>query len=195
MKKSLKAAADAQKQATVAFAGDETNHAGTQQAHVIVQASIPISEEEKRFIQLLHQDLEKINAKFMEREEDAVIKLQHLVDKKSSINSNKEAESLRAAFVDFHGEMVLLLHWSLINYAGVIKILKKHDKLLGKHAQRAGLNNILRQPFTSTESISRLVREAEANVQSLTEDRVINFDEASELIQEERGNDESTLAK
>jgi hypothetical protein len=26
------------------------------------------------------------------------------------------------------GEMVLLLHWSLLNYAAVVKILKKHGK-------------------------------------------------------------------
>ncbi len=26
------------------------------------------------------------------------------------------------------GEMVLLLHWSLLNYAGVVKILKKHGE-------------------------------------------------------------------
>ncbi len=27
------------------------------------------------------------------------------------------------------GEMVLLLHWSLLNYAAVVKILKKHGEL------------------------------------------------------------------
>lgn len=33
--------------------------------------------------------------------------------------------------VDFHGELVLMLHWSLVNYAAVAKILKKHDKMTG----------------------------------------------------------------
>ena len=27
------------------------------------------------------------------------------------------------------GEMVLLLHWSMLNYAGVVKILKKHGEI------------------------------------------------------------------
>lgn len=27
------------------------------------------------------------------------------------------------------GEMVLLLHWSMLNYAAVVKILKKHGEL------------------------------------------------------------------
>jgi hypothetical protein len=29
------------------------------------------------------------------------------------------------------GSCILLLHWSLLNYAAVAKILKKHDKLTG----------------------------------------------------------------
>jgi hypothetical protein len=38
---------------------------------------------------------------------------------------------LRAALVDVHGQLVLLLHWSLLNCAALLKILKKHDKLCG----------------------------------------------------------------
>lgn len=33
------------------------------------------------------------------------------------------------------GEMVLLLHWSLLNYAAVVKILKKHGKHLPEQQQ------------------------------------------------------------
>lgn len=29
---------------------------------------------------------------------------------------------LKASLVDFHGEMVLLLHWSLLNYAAVVRV-------------------------------------------------------------------------
>jgi hypothetical protein len=51
--------------------------------------------------------------------------------------------------------------------AGVAKILKKRDKILGGHAQRAYLNSILHQPFTSTENISKLVKMAEEAVRTL----------------------------
>ena len=35
------------------------------------------------------------------------------------------------------GELVLLLHWSTLNVAGLIKILKKHDKVHKNHILRA----------------------------------------------------------
>lgn len=47
--------------------------------------------------------------------------------------------------VDFHGELVLLLHWSLVNYAAVAKILKKHDKLTGSRLRAPVLASVLHQ--------------------------------------------------
>lgn len=52
--------------------------------------------------------------------------------------------------------------------AGVLKIIKKRDKLLGKRNQKDILNRILNQPFTSTDRISRLVKQAEEAVRTLT---------------------------
>jgi SPX domain protein involved in polyphosphate accumulation len=43
------------------------------------------------------------------------------------------------------GEMVLLLHWSLLNYAAVVKILKKHDKRSGLLLRAPYLANVLQQ--------------------------------------------------
>lgn len=156
-----------------------------------------MTEEEKEFIQMLQADVDRINTHFMEREEEAVIKLQALIDRRESLEgrqhefpaSPSSSESMRAAFIDFHGEMVLLLHWSLVNYAGIVKILKKHDKLLGGHAQKIYLQNVLQQPFTSTENISKLVREAEAQVQSLgikQESKYATADEENVNRQEKR---------
>ncbi|KAI7841035.1 hypothetical protein COHA_005263 [Chlorella ohadii] len=80
-----------------------------------------------------------------------------------------ELEQLRSEMVDFHGELVLLLHWSLVNYAAVAKILKKHDKLTGSRLRAPVLASVLHQPFLSTESISQLVKAAERHVQELTQ--------------------------
>ena len=79
--------------------------------------------------------------------------------------------SIRSRFVDLHGELVLLLHWSIMNYAGTLKILKKHDKLLGGHTQQDLLGTILRMPFTSTASVARLASDAEGFVQKLGGER------------------------
>ena len=99
---------------------------------------------EKEFIRVLYDDVDRINSYFMEVEEDCVIKLQCLRDsyeeecpkkKKQGMSeeewlSSPEMRKIRSQFIDLHGELVLLLHWSIVNYAGILKILKKHDKLL-----------------------------------------------------------------
>lgn len=43
------------------------------------------------------------------------------------------------------GEMVLLLHWSFLNYAAVTKILKKHDKRTGRQLKDQYLAHALQQ--------------------------------------------------
>jgi SPX domain protein involved in polyphosphate accumulation len=50
---------------------------------------------------------------------------------------------LRAHCVDLHGELVLLLHWSLLNFAAVLKIVKKHDKLNTGRNLRAAISRVI----------------------------------------------------
>ncbi|KAL4438992.1 hypothetical protein ABPG77_006929 [Micractinium sp. CCAP 211/92] len=128
-----------------------------------------VAEEDREFIQTLNEDLSRINSYFMEREEEAVIRLRALQDARADAGgSPDQLDRLRSEMVDFHGELVLLLHWSLVNYAAVAKILKKHDKLTGSRLRAPVLASVLHQPFLSTESISQLVKEAERDVQELT---------------------------
>jgi SPX domain protein involved in polyphosphate accumulation len=136
---------------------------------------------EKEFIRVLYDDVDRINSYFMEVEEDCVIKLQCLRDsyeeecpkkKKQGMSeeewlSRPEMRKIRSQFIDLHGELVLLLHWSIVNYAGILKILKKHDKLLGGHAQKDLVGSILRQPFVSTGGITKLAQSAEVYVKKL----------------------------
>jgi len=53
--------------------------------------------------------------------------------------------------VDFHGEMLLLVHWSILAYTGLVKILKKHHKRTGLLVRAPHLDNLAGQPFCSTE--------------------------------------------
>jgi SPX domain protein involved in polyphosphate accumulation len=136
---------------------------------------------EKEFIRVLYDDVDRINSYFMEVEEDCVIKLQCLRDsyeeecpkkKKQGMSeeewlSSPEMRKIRSQFIDLHGELVLLLHWSIVNYAGILKILEKHDKLLGGHAQKDLVGSILRQPFVSTGGITKLAQSAEVYVKKL----------------------------
>lgn len=53
--------------------------------------------------------------------------------------------------MDFHGEMLLLVHWSILAYTGMVKILKKHHKRTGLLVRAPHLDNLAAQPFCSTE--------------------------------------------
>ena len=55
------------------------------------------------------------------------------------------------SYVDFHGEMLLLVHWSILAYTGLVKILKKHHKRTGLLVRAPHLDNLLSQPFCSVE--------------------------------------------
>lgn len=47
--------------------------------------------------------------------------------------------------LQFHGSCIMLMHWSLLNYAAVAKILKKHDKRTGLLLRAPYLSNVLQQ--------------------------------------------------
>lgn len=144
-------------------------------------ASMDLSAEEADFIHLLNAELEKFNTFFIEKEEEYVIRLQELKERceklkeRSSLSASQVSESsldeeminIRKDIVNFHGEMVLLENYSSLNYTGLVKILKKHDKRTGALLRMPFIRNVLHQPFFTTELLSKLVRECEMNLQSL----------------------------
>ncbi|GMH34001.1 hypothetical protein BSKO_01835 [Bryopsis sp. KO-2023] len=118
-----------------------------------------LSPEETRFIKALNEELSKLNGYFKDREGKVVVRLQGLENELRQVEKGKsrtELGSLKAAFIDFHGEIVMLLHWGLLNYAAVNKILKKHDKLTGVSLRGPYLDAVYRQPFLCTEPLARL---------------------------------------
>jgi len=124
-----------------------------------------LSAEERHFISMLNQEICKFNRFFMDREEDLVIQLQSLSEDLEAAHlvptGGSELTQLQTQLVEFHGSCILLLHWSLLNYAAVAKILKKHDKRTGVLLRAPYLSGVLHQPFNSTSIMSRLVRRAE----------------------------------
>lgn len=64
---------------------------------------------------------------------------------------------------------MLLLHWGLLNYAAVTKILKKHDKQTGVALRTPYLEAVLKQPFYSTDLLGRLAKRVANIVEQLVE--------------------------
>ncbi|XP_078431273.1 SPX domain protein 3 [Wolffia australiana] len=121
------------------------------------------------FVRLLHSEVDKINAFFLEREEDLVIRHKELLDKIAAGGDSPQAADLtrtRRSIVDLHGEMVLLLNYSAINYTALAKIMKKYDKRTGERRRPVFIEGVLAQPFFATELVSGLVKDCELAMES-----------------------------
>ncbi|XP_076941748.1 SPX domain-containing protein 4-like [Bidens hawaiensis] len=133
------------------------------------------------FVRILNEELDKFNDFYVDKEEEFVIRFQELkqrieqVKEKSSkdgvftseIEFSDEMMAIRRDFVTIHGEMVLLKNYSSLNFAGIIKILKKYDKRTGGLLRVHFTQLALRQPFFTTEPLTRLVHECEENLDLL----------------------------
>lgn len=143
--------------------------------------SRPLVELHEWFVRILNEELEKFNDFYVDKEEEFVIRFQMLkerIDKvmeksckdgviTSESEFSEEIMDIRKDFVTIHGEMVLLKNYSSLNFAGLIKILKKYDKRTGELLRLPFTQVALDQPFFTTEPLTRLVRECEANLELL----------------------------
>ncbi|KAJ0232470.1 SPX domain-containing protein 2 [Hirschfeldia incana] len=126
------------------------------------------TKEELDFIRLLEEELEKFNSFFVEKEEEYIIRLKELKDQVAKANnSNEEMISIKREIVDFHGEMVLLMNYSALNYTGLAKILKKYDKRTGALIRLPFIQKVLQEPFFTTDLLNTFVKECEAMLDRL----------------------------
>lgn len=138
----------------------------------------PLPAEEAQFVAEIDAETEKINAFFLDQEEEFIIRhreLQNHIERALGRGRPRPAPALHEAevaairreIVNFHGVMVLLLNYSSINYIGLAKILKKYDKRTGAMLRLAVMESVLQQPFFKTETVSHLVRECESLMEAV----------------------------
>ncbi|CAL5340246.1 unnamed protein product [Camellia sinensis] len=98
----------------------------------MMNGSLEFGKAEAEFMYLLNNEIEKFNSFFMEQEEDFVIRhkeLQQRIERVTEIwgpngsqplemDYKEEMGKIRKEIVNFHGEMVLLMNYSNINYTG-----------------------------------------------------------------------------
>lgn len=150
-------------------------------APATLNISLHYGKAEAEFMYLLNAEIDKFNAFFMEQEEDFVIRHKELAQRiKKGVDRWGESGSepsetvlkeqmakIRKDIVNFHGEMVLLINYSNINYTGVAKILKKYDKRTGGVVRLPFIQKVLQQPFFTTDLISKLVKDCETTIESV----------------------------
>lgn len=114
-------------------------------------ASDTLTEEETEFVQALSDTLNQLNDTYIEKEENSVIRVERLESELAVATTPEQLNELHKQFVDFHGEVLLLVHWSILAYTATVKILKKHHKRTGLLVKAPQLGNLLSQPFCSTD--------------------------------------------
>ncbi|XP_021298380.1 SPX domain-containing protein 1-like isoform X2 [Herrania umbratica] len=114
------------------------------------------------FTLLLDRELHKVNAFYIDKEEDYVISFRELQIRAENLNGDEENLELLKDILDFHAEMVMLLHFSVTNFTGLVKIVKKHKKKAGASVYSPYMPRVLQQPFFSTDLLYNLIRGCEA---------------------------------
>ncbi|PHT29574.1 SPX domain-containing protein 4 [Capsicum baccatum] len=148
------------------------------------------------FVRILNEELDKFNDFYVDKEEEFIIRLQELKERIERVKEKSgkdgaitkdgefsdEVMGIRKDFVAIHGEMVLLKNYSSLNFAGLVKILKKFDKRTGRLLRLPFTQLALDQPFFVTEPLNRLVRECEENLELLfpLEAEVVESDATAE---------------
>ncbi|KAJ4767719.1 SPX domain-containing protein 3 [Rhynchospora pubera] len=101
-----------------------------------ISAAHPSTKAEAQFVELLNSEIEKFNSFFIEQEEEFIIRQRELQDRIEKLGERfepsdaeyaAEMAQTRKDIVNFHGEMVLLINYSNVNYTGLAKILKKYE--------------------------------------------------------------------
>ncbi|XP_050220525.1 SPX domain-containing protein 1-like [Mercurialis annua] len=148
-----------------------------------------VTKEVIDFIRVLEDEMEKFNSFIVEKEEDFVIKWKELQDgAKKAKDSNEELMRIGREIVDFHGEMVLLENYSALNYTGLVKILKKYDKLSGALVRLPFIEKVMQQPFYKTHVLNKLVKQCEVTLdQIFSKNELCTAHEATEEEEEVGG--------
>ncbi|XVE52197.1 hypothetical protein DITRI_Ditri02bG0103700 [Diplodiscus trichospermus] len=124
--------------------------------------------QDMRFTLLLDRELDKINSFYIDKEEDYIIRFREMEIMAENLNGYVEMVQVQKEILDFHSEMVMLLHYSVINFAGLIKIVKKHKKRIGGSVYSSQMPRVQQQPFFSTDLLYNLIKGCEAILDRLS---------------------------
>lgn len=66
-----------------------------------------------------------------------------------------ERMALHSQVLTLHGQTLLMLHWSMLAYTGLVKIMKKYHKRTGQLLNAPDMSDLLSHPFCCTEVLPR----------------------------------------
>eukprot|EP01024_Parvocaulis_polyphysoides_P011054 TRINITY_DN13892_c0_g1_i3.p1 TRINITY_DN13892_c0_g1~~TRINITY_DN13892_c0_g1_i3.p1 ORF type:complete len:261 (-),score=29.57 TRINITY_DN13892_c0_g1_i3:201-983(-) len=145
-----------------------------------------VQKKQDEFVQAVYNDVDRSNDLFVEQEEMAIIHMTSLDDEYRTLTPSHPLEEIFQLKLDYECQrtnLVLLLHWVLLSFAGIAKILKKYDKLVGSNFLAMFLETISRQPFYSTTYISQYLLVCSERIDELKS--LLNNDQRGVLVVEQ----------
>lgn len=156
------------------------------------------SRTEFDFIELLNPELVKFNAFFGAKQEEYIVRqkeLQERIEKvRNTVDPSSKYDMIKVCHdaVKFHGEMVLLENYSILNFTGLVKITKKYDKRTGGISRLAFIQKVLEQPFFTMDLLFKLVKQCEETLHNLISSSEEEEEGTEEETEEEEGTEDET---
>ncbi|KAI3743631.1 hypothetical protein L1987_61341 [Smallanthus sonchifolius] len=124
--------------------------------------SVADEKEIDTFVTLCQEQIDKFNNFVLDKQEWYIIIIEVLEGNLvAAKDSNQELMKVGRDLADLHGEIILVLNYIALNYIGLVKILKKHDKLSGALLRVPFIQKVLNEPFYDTNTLNGLVKKCE----------------------------------
>ncbi|KAI3677340.1 hypothetical protein L1987_86965 [Smallanthus sonchifolius] len=145
------------------------------------------------FVQLCHEQIAKFNNFVLDKQEWYIIIIKVLEGNLvAAKDSNQELMKVGRDLADLHGEIILLLNYIALNYIGLVKILKKHDKLSGALLRVPFIQKVINEPFYDTNTLNSLVKKCETmlvQLFSIDKQRVSSTSASTSVKEDELSNE------
>lgn len=129
------------------------------------------SMDEKNFFRTLHGEMNKISEFFILEQRQIIGSMasidrqyQTLVDQRSKVGHIDESAKIMcmASCVNLYKELLLLENFAILNYCGISKILKKHDKWTQYTTREKFLRQVVsKTPFATYQPLLQMINQLE----------------------------------
>ncbi|KDO24229.1 hypothetical protein SPRG_09865 [Saprolegnia parasitica CBS 223.65] len=147
--------------------------------------SIRESVNEMNFFRTLRADMAKIADFFVKTQQRYGDLLGHLETHFKAFEQARDANQdtktqIMGACVALFKEMLLLENFALINYSGISKILKKHDKWTGYNTRTKFVEQVLnKQPFATYSQLLTMIHRVETIFMDATGSTITQHDDST----------------
>ncbi|KAJ0394480.1 hypothetical protein P43SY_007397 [Pythium insidiosum] len=148
--------------------------------------SIRTSPDEMNFFRTLRSEIKKIGDFFVREQGAYISRVKAIEEQYLLLQSDPRPETkteLMKACVSLYKELLLLENFAVMNFCGISKILKKHDKWTGYATRNKFMRTILmKQPFATYLPLLQMIDRLEHIFMEATGSSIDQHDSLSDVV-------------